>query len=126
MNIVYNKGVLLFLTKGVNVCQRLRAIYVTSISPELHRCCGPSTSERCWSIYVVTNQHRAPSLRVQPGFPSQPSLKHSPALRKLALFAPLGSLYRAREGGSPSCTSPILLPDTLLASMSVVAGFAAL
>src|SRR5260370_36830056 len=77
--------------KGVMVCQRLIASCATSISRELHRCCELSTSERCWSTYAVINRRRAPSLRVQPGFPSQPYRKRSPVLRMRVLFGLSGS-----------------------------------
>src|SRR5713226_416130 len=84
--------------KGVMVCQRLIAICATSISRELHRCCELSMSELCWSTYAVINRLRAPSLRVQPGFPSQLCRRHSPVLRMRVLCGPWGSRYRARVG----------------------------
>src|SRR5436309_15294432 len=64
--------------KGVTECQRPIAIWPTNIRRELHRCCELSTSEHCWSTYAVINRRRAPSLRVQPVFPSQPYRKRSP------------------------------------------------
>src|SRR6266581_5545300 len=84
--------------KGDIGCQRLIAICATSISRELHRCYELSMSELCWSTYAVINRLRAPSLRVQPGFPSQLCRRHSPVLRTRVLCGPWGSRYRAGGG----------------------------